>query len=176
MGQTSSRIAKNTIALYVRSFITMLITLYTSRVVLIVLGVEDYGVYTAVGGVVVFFTVLDSAMNAACQRFLNYEMGKNNEDGVREVFCSSINIQAIISISISIIAEIAGLYLLYNFMTIPEGRMSAAFWVFQCSIITMVVNTMSIPYNALIILYCNCSIHVNFKTTWCNTSPVLSLG
>ena len=151
MENTSSRIAKNTIALYVRSFITMLISLYTSRVILNVLGVEDYGIYNVVGGVVVFFTVLDSAMNAACQRFLNFEMGKNNEEGVREVFCSSINIQAIISIIIPLITEILGLILLFNYMTIPVERMTAAFWVFQCSVITMAVNTMSIPYNAMII-------------------------
>ena len=129
----------------------MLIALYTSRIILRVLGVEDYGIYNAVGGVVVFFTVLDSAMNASCQRFLNFEMGKNNEDGVREVFCSSINIQAIISVTVFIITEVAGLILLFKYMTIPDGRLTAAFWIFQCSVLTMVVNTMSIPYNAMLI-------------------------
>lgn len=148
---TTSRIARNTIALYIRSFITMLITLYTSRVILQVLGVEDYGVYNAVGGVVVFFTVLDSAMSASCQRFLNYEMGQGNQEGVNEVFCSSINIQGIISTIIFLITEIVGLYLLYHYMVIPEERMTAAFWVFQFSVVTMVINTMSIPYNAMVI-------------------------
>ena len=78
-------------------------------------------------------------------------MGKNNEDGVREVFCSSINIQAIISVTVFIITEVAGLILLFKYMAIPDGRLTAAFWVFQCSVLTMVVNTMSIPYNAMII-------------------------
>ena len=152
MGEkTTSRIAKNTLALYIRSFITMLITLYTSRIILQVLGVEDYGVYNAVGGVVVFFTVLDSAMNASCQRFLNFEMGQGNQEGVRDVFCTAVNIQSIISVIIFVITEIAGLFLLYHYMVIPEGRMTAAFWVFQFSVVTMIVNTMSIPYNAMVI-------------------------
>lgn len=129
----------------------MLITLYLSRVVLRILGIDDYGIYNAVGGVVVFFTVLDSAMNASCQRFMNYEMGKGSESGLKEVFCSSINIQAIISIIVFIITEILGMYLLYHYMTIPSERMTAAFWVFQFSAVTMIVNTLSIPYNALII-------------------------
>jgi O-antigen/teichoic acid export membrane protein len=149
--KTTSRIAKNTLALYIRSFVTMLLLLYTSRLTLQLLGVNDYGVYNVVGAVVVFFAVLDNAMSAAYQRFLNFEMGQGSADIVNRVFCTSVTIQIVIAISLFVISEIVGLYLLYNHLVIPEGRMVAAFWVFQFSVITLVVNILIIPYNALIV-------------------------
>lgn len=148
---TTSRIAKNAILLYARSFIVMIIALYTSREVLRILGAEDMGVYNVVGGMVVLFAFLDGGQNATYQRFFNYAMGRPDKYHLPEVFSTSINLQLIIAISISLLTEIIGLYLLEHYLVIPAGRMNAAYWVFHFSVITLVVNTLSIPYEALIV-------------------------
>ena len=129
----------------------MLIGIYASRVLLQVLGVEDFGIYNIVGGVVVLFSVFNTSFTVSIQRYMNYEMGKNNLNGVHEIFCTAINIQILMAILIFIIGEIGGLFLLYNYLSISEDRLDAAFWVLQFSILTLVVNLISIPYNALII-------------------------
>lgn len=148
---SSSRIAKNTLALYLRSAISMLIGLYSSRVLLRVLGIEDFGIYQAVGGMVALFGFLNSTMSVSSQRFLNYEMGKGNTAGVIDVFCMSINIQTIVAVVVCILCEIVGVYALYNFLSIPIDRVDAALWVFHFSIITLFVSIISVPYNAMII-------------------------
>ncbi len=149
----NKRIAQNTLFLYFRMILIMFVSLYTSRVVLAKLGVENYGIYNVVGGVVVMFSFLNSAMAGATQRFLNYDMAKRNEEGLSQTFSTSVIIHAIIALSIFILSETIGLYFLYNKMVIPETRIEAAFWVFQCSVLTMMVNIMSVPYNAVIIAH-----------------------
>lgn len=146
-----SRIIKNTLTLYFRSIISMIIGLYSSRVLLKVLGVEDFGIYQAVGGMVVMFGFLNSTMSVSSQRFLNYEMGKNNTKGVLDVFCMSINIQILIASLMCVLCEIIGLYALYNFLSIPKERVDAAWWVLHFSIITLFISIISVPYNAIII-------------------------
>lgn len=149
----NKRIAKNTMLLYVRMILLLLVSLYTSRIILQTLGVEDYGIYNVVGGVVAMFAFLNGAMAGATQRFLNFSLGKNDKKEVNEIFNTSIIIHLIIALSVIVLAETVGLWFMYNKMVIPANRFEAAFWVFQCSVLSMAVNMMSVPYNAVIIAH-----------------------
>ena len=131
----------------------MLIGLYTSRVVLSVLGVEDFGVYEVVGGLVVFFTFLNSTMAAATQRFLTYEIGRGDKERLHKVFCSALNIHIFIAVLVVIVAEGVGIWFINNKINIPPDRISAAHVVFQCSLLTAVLSITQVPYNALIIAH-----------------------
>ena len=145
------RIAKNTIILYIRMIFMMVVNLYTSRVVLMVLGVSDYGIYNVVGGLVSMFSVLSSSLATAVSRFLTFELGKGDIEKLKRVFATSVNVQILLAISISVIALIAGGWFLNFKMNIPAGRMGAANWVLVCSILSFAINILSVPYNASII-------------------------
>ena len=149
----NKRIAKNTLLLYVRMLFGMLVSLFTSRVILQTLGVEDYGVYNVVGGVITMFTFLNSAMSSATSRYITFEIGKGNMEQLKKVFSTALQIHAAIALLIVILGETVGLWFLMNELVIPEGRMEAAMWVYQCSIVTAVVTIMSVPYNADIIAH-----------------------
>ncbi|MBR6962973.1 MAG: lipopolysaccharide biosynthesis protein [Prevotella sp.] len=151
--QKNKRIAKNTILLYIRMVFSMLVALYTSRVILNALGENDYGIYGVVGGIVVFFNVISGSLNAAISRFITYELGKGNVERLNKVFCTSLNIQFLMSVVFLVFAEIIGVWFLENKMNIPEGRMYAAHWVLQCSILSFIVGLISVPYNATIIAH-----------------------
>lgn len=151
--ENNKRIAKNTIFLYFRMLFTMAVSLYTSRVVLNTLGVEDFGIYNVVGGIVAMFGFLNLAMSSSTQRYITFELGKNNIEQLKKVFSTSIYIHAFISIIIIILGETIGLWFLYNKMTIPMERMEAALWVYQASIASTIVLIMSVPYNATIIAH-----------------------
>lgn len=149
----NKRIAKNTLFLYFRTLLVMVISLYTSRLILSTLGVEDYGVYNVVGGAIAMFGVVSGALSAAISRFITFELGKNDFERLKKVFSTSINIQVIISIVVLIVAESFGLWFLYNKLNIPPDRISAAFWVLQLSLLSFCVNLLSVPYNACIIAH-----------------------
>lgn len=149
----NKRIAKNTLLLYVRMLLMMIVSLYTSRVILQVLGIEDFGVYNVVGGIVSMFAFINGGMIAATQRYITFEIGSGNKEKLKQVFGTSLQIHAIISILIIILGETVGLWFLLEKMLIPDDRMTAAIWVYQCSIIACVVNIMSIPYNADIVAH-----------------------
>lgn len=156
MSQTSEkskRIAKNTIALYFRTLITMAIGLFTSRVVLNVLGINDYGTYNVVGGVVAMFSVLTSSMSQAVSRYLTFELGKGNRSRLQTIFSTSVNIQMLMSAVVLILMETVGVWFLNSKMNISSDRMFAANWVFQFSIFTFIINLISVPYNAAIIAH-----------------------
>ena len=148
----SARIAKNTVALYVRMVVLLLVGLYTSRVVLGALGQDDFGVYGAVGGVVSLFLVLTGAISGAISRFLAFELGKE-KSRMREVFSTTVALQLALAVLVLVLAEVIGLWLLHTKMVIPEGRMEAARWVLHCSVLLFVVNMLSVPYNAAIIAH-----------------------
>ena len=131
----------------------MLVSLFTSRVILQTLGVEDYGVYNVVGGVITMFTFLNSAMSSATSRYITFEIGKGNMEQLKKVFSTALQIHAAIALLIVILGETVGLWFLMNELVIPDGRMEAAMWVYQCSIVTAVVTVMSVPYNADIIAH-----------------------
>ena len=149
----NKRIAKNTLLLYFRMLLTMAVSLYTSRVVLQTLGVEDYGIYNVVGGVVTMFTFINSAMSSATMRFMAFELGRRDKEKLHQVFCTSMGIHALISLIILVLAETVGLWFLNTHMVIPETRMDAAHWVFQLSVLSTIVMMMSVPYNASIIAH-----------------------
>ena len=156
MSQTSEnnrRIAKNTLLLYFRMIFLLVISLFTSRVVLQTLGVEDYGIYNVVGGVVSMFAFLNSAMAGATQRFMNFDLAKNDEEALSVTFSTALITHFIIATIIVILSETVGLWFMYEKMVIPVDRMNAAMWVFQCSILVMFVNIISVPYNAAIIAH-----------------------
>ena len=153
ISSNNKRIAKNTLLLYFRMLVTMAVSLYTSRVVLNILGVEDFGIYNVVGGIVAMFGFINGSMTSATQRYLTFELGQNNRAQLTKVFSTSLSIHGIISFLIIVLAETVGLWFLWNKMQIPADRMNAAFWVFQCSVAASVIMIMSVPYNAAIIAH-----------------------
>lgn len=149
----NKRIAKNTLMLYFRMFITTIVGLYTSRVVLNTLGITDFGIYNVVGGIISMAAFLNSAMVAASQRFLSFELGKGNLERLSRVFCASINIHATICLIAFLLAETIGLWFVNTKLNIPDDRMAAANWVYQASILTFIINVMSVPYNSAIVAH-----------------------
>jgi len=151
--ENNKRIAKNTMLLYIRMLFMMAVSLYTSRVVLNALGIEDFGIYNVVGGVVAMFTVLSGSLSAAISRFITYELGKGNQENLNKIFSSAVTIQIGLTGIIILLAETIGIWFLNVKMNIPEMRMEAANWVFQFSILTFAINLISVPYNASIIAH-----------------------
>lgn len=146
-------IAKNTIFLYIRMAFLTLISLYTSRLVLATLGVEDFGIYGIVGGIVIFFSFLNSAMSSATQRFISFSLGGGRTTYAKDIFSASLTLHiAIVAIAI-ILSETVGLYFLNNYLNIPSSKMYAANVVYQFSIITFSIQIMQIPYNAMIVAH-----------------------
>ena len=151
--ENNKRIARNTLLLYFRMLFLMIISLYTSRIVLNALGVEDFGIYNVAGGVVAMFSILSGSLSAAISRFITYELGKNNVLKLKTIFSSAITIQIGLGIVIAFFAETIGIWFLNTQMNIPIERMTAANWVLQFSIITFIINLISVPYNAVIIAH-----------------------
>lgn len=149
----NKRIAKNTLLLYFRMLFMMVVSLYTSRVILNALGVEDFGIYNVVGGVVAMFTVISGSLSAAISRFITYELGKGDQSKLNKIFSASVTIQLLLSLIIVVLIESVGVWFLNAKMTIPADRMAAANWVLQFSIVTFVINLISVPYNAAIIAH-----------------------
>mgnify|MGYP001107815184 CR=1 FL=1 len=156
MSQTSEsnkRIAKNTLLLYFRMIFIMVISLFTSRINLQSLGVENFGIYNVVGGVVAMFSILTGALGVATSRFITFELGKGNKEKLHKVFSSAVTVQILMSLVVVIIAEITGVWFLNNEMIIPQDRLYAANWVLQFSILSFVLTLINVPYNACIIAH-----------------------
>lgn len=149
----NTRIAKNTLLLYARMLFLMIISLYTSRVILKALGVEDYGIYNVVGGLVAMFSMISASLSSAISRFITYEIGAGNHERLKDVFSSSVTIQLIIAMIFIVVAETIGLWFLNSKLVIPNDRIVAANWCYQLSIFTFSLNLVSVPYNATIIAY-----------------------
>lgn len=149
----NKRIARNTVFLYFRMLLVMGVNLYTSRVVLKVLGFEDYGLYNVVGGIVTMFTFLNGSLGSATSRYITFELGKKNFERLNKIFNTALVIHIAIAVLIILLAETVGLWFFYEKMTIPADRLSAAFWVYQISIITCFFSLTQVPYNATIIAY-----------------------
>lgn len=153
MAVNSKRIAKNTVALYVRMLLLMAVSLYTSRVILDVLGVDDYGIYNLIGGFITLFSFVSGALVASLQRFFNVALGQNDEEQYKKLYSMSINIFAIFSLFLIVIGETVGLWFITTQLNIPEGRETAAFWVYQLSLASLIVHLFRSPDNASIIAY-----------------------
>ena len=145
------KIVKNTVYLYVRMFLMLLISLYTSRLVLKELGITDYGLYNVIGGMITIFSFINNSMAQASQRFITYEIGKDRLQNLRQVFSTCVYIHLLIAILIAVLGETVGLWYVYNVAIIPIDRFDAALWVYHCSIVVSCAAIITVPYNALII-------------------------
>lgn len=151
--EKNKRIARNTILLYFRMFITMAIGLYTSRVVINTLGISDYGIYNVVGGIVTMLSFMNAGMLQSSQRFISFELGKGNVERLKLVFSTSVTIHLLIALIIFLLAETIGLWFINTQLNIESERMLAANWVYQCSILTFMVSIISVPYNSCIVAH-----------------------
>lgn len=149
----SRRVAKNTVVLYVRTIVTLIISLYTSRAILNILGVENYGIYNVVGGFVSMFALMSNTLVSATQRYLNFEFGKLKDNHSQEVFSTSIVIHAFLSIILFFLFETFGLWFLNAKLNIAPDRMVAANWLFQFSVLTFILSIMRSPFDASIIAH-----------------------
>lgn len=151
--QKKQRIAKNTLLLYIRTLFTMIVSLYTSRIVLNTLGVDNYGIYNVVGGTISMFSIFSGSLSGAISRFITYGLGEGDLERLKKIFSTSVSIQIGLSILIFIMAEIGGIWMLNSKLNIPADRMYAAQWVLQFSILTFITGLISVPYNACIIAH-----------------------
>ena len=135
--ENNKRIAKNTLLLYFRMIFLMLISLYTSRVILEALGVNNYGIYNVVGGFVSMFGLISAALTSSCSRFLNFEMGKGDLERQNVVFSTTVSIQWALAIIVFVLAEIIGVWYVNNVMVLPAERLTAANWCFQFSVFSL---------------------------------------
>lgn len=149
----NKRLAKNTIVLYLRMLFTMVLQLYTSRLVLQALGVEDYGIYNVVGGVIAMLNFVNMSLSNANSRFIAVEIGSGNQDSINKVFSCIMSIHWLFAILIIVFAETVGLWFVMTKLTIPEGRMTAAIWVYQSAVLSSIITIISSPYNGLIIAH-----------------------
>lgn len=136
--------------LYFRMMLVMLVSLYTSRVILHNLGVEDFGIYNVVGGIVSMFTFLNGSLSGATSRYITFELGRKDYQRLNKVFNTALLIHILLSLIIVILSETVGLWFFYNKMSIPADRMDAAFWTYQISVFTCCVSLTQVPYNATI--------------------------
>ena len=149
----NQKIAKNTLLLYGRTMFIMIITLYTSRVILDTLGVDNYGIYNVVGGVIAMFSVVSGSITNAISRFITFGLGKGEKEHLNSIFITSVNIQFIIGFLIFILAETIGTWFLNTHLNIPQQRIAAANWVLQFSLLSFIFGLWSVPYNACIIAH-----------------------
>lgn len=156
---SNKRIAKNTILLYVRTFFVMLISLFTSRVVLRTLGVDDYGIYNVVGGFVSMFSLVSSSMTSTIMRFITFELGHGDKERLNRIFSTGINIQIVLSLIIILLIESFGVWFLNSKMNIPPERLYAANWVLHCSAIVFALGLLNTPYNAIIVAHEKMSVY-----------------
>lgn len=153
MATSNKRIAKNTLFLYLRMILIMLVSLYISRVILEELGIDDYGVYTVIGGVVAMFSFINGSMTTSTQRFLNFELGKGTSNRLNEVFKTSMTIHGIIVIIVLILTETIGLWFINTKLVIPAKSFWQANVVYQASILSFCITIMQVPFNASIIAH-----------------------
>lgn len=153
VSENNKRIARNTLYLYFRMILVILVSLYTTRVVLAELGVSDYGIYNVVGGFVTMLTFLNSSMSASSMRFITYELGRGNPERLRDVFCASVNVHACLALVIVILGETVGLWFVNSKLNIAPEMMPQANWVYQFSILTSVTTILQVPYNSVIIAH-----------------------
>lgn len=156
---SNKTIAKNTMFLYFRMMFTMLVSLYTSRVILQKLGVDDYGIYQAVGGIVGFLSFINGALSTGSSRFLTYALGEGNIEKLKRTFSTTLSVHLLLAIIIVLIAETGGLWFLFNKMVIPDERIDAAVYVYQLSIVTAVFTLTQVPYSASIIAHEKMSVY-----------------
>jgi O-antigen/teichoic acid export membrane protein len=159
MPSNTARIAKNTLMLYFRQILIMLVSLYTVRVVLNTLGAEDYGIYNVVAGVVTMFGFLSNSMASASQRYFSFEIGRNDYEQLEKTFSLSLTIYLFIGLLILLLAETIGLWFVNNKLVIPVARIGAARWIYQFAILSFLLTMITTPYMASVIAHENMSVY-----------------
>lgn len=149
----SKRIAKNTLYMYIRMGVIMLVQIYTARVVLNALGVEDYGIYNVVGAFIVAFTFISGPLGTATQRFLNFELGKKEKGDISSIFSMSLLIYLVLALILVVVIEITGLWFIYNKMQMPQDRIVATLWAFHTSVIALSLGLLKTPFESLVIAH-----------------------
>lgn len=149
----NNRIAKNTIYLYIRTFFTMIVALYTSRIVLQVLGDSDYGLYNVIGGVLTMFSMFSGALMVGTQRFLTFALGEKDFEKLQRVFSMALGLHIAMAVFLLVLAETLGLWFFYEYLKIPDGRMTAALWVYQFTILGFLINLIQLPFQACLIAH-----------------------
>lgn len=155
MNSNNKRIAQNTLLLYFRLLVTMGVSLFTSRIILKVLGIEDFGIFSLVSGVIAMFGFLDMTLGSATFRFLSIEIGRKDYIQLKKLFSISITSHIIFAIIILILAESIGLWFLNTHLVISPDRLQAANWVYQFALLSFLTNMITAPYNAIIISHEN---------------------
>lgn len=160
--EANKRIAKNTMLLYIRMGVMMVISFFTARITLEALGVVDYGINNVVGGLVSMFSLISGSLSSSVGRFMTFGLGKGNNVELNKIFCTSVNIHIILAIIVVIAIETIGIWFLNNKMVIPAERLTAAHWVLQSSTVLFAVGLLSIPYNAAIIAHERMDVYAYF--------------
>lgn len=159
----NKKIARNTLVLYTRSIVILVISLFTSRITLQALGVNNYGIHSAVGGVIAMFSVISSSLSKSISRYITFELGHGDIEKLKRIFSTSLNIQLGIGTFLLLLGETVGVWFLNTQMNIPEGRMTAANWVLQCAMISSFVGLTQTPYTACIIGHEKMSVFAYFS-------------
>lgn len=157
--QNNKRIAKNTLMLYMRTFITMCVSLYTGRIMLQALGVDNYGINNVVGGLTSMSCIITGSMAAAISRFITYAIGEGDVQRQRAVFSTSVNVQIIMAVIAIVVLEVVGVWFLNTQANIPDDRMEAANWVLQCSVLSTAIGLVGVPFTSVIIAYEHMSVY-----------------
>ena len=155
----TKRIARNTLMLYFRQTLIMAVSLYTVRIVLSVLGAEDYGIYNVVAGVVTMFSFLSGAMATASQRYFSFDLGKGDTENLKKTFSVTLTIYALLALLIVLLAETVGLWFVYNKLVIPSERLSAAKWIYQAAVASFLFTLITTPYMSAIIAHENMDVY-----------------
>lgn len=159
----NKRIAKNTLLLYIRMLLMMAVSLYTSRVILNALGIEDYGIYNVIGGVVTMFSFLNGTMAASTQRFLSYAIGRRDSKLLQDTFSQTLTLHILIALLILVLGEGIGYWFVTHQLVIPPGRLDAAVWAFHCSLFCLFFGVIQVPYNAMIVAQERMNIYAYFS-------------
>ena len=160
--EANKRIVKNTMLLYIRMGVMMIISFFTARITLEALGVDDYGINNVVGGFVSMFSLISSSLSSSVSRFMTFGLGKGDKKELNKIFSTSVNIHIILAVIVVIAIESFGIWFLENKMVIPHERLEAAHWVLQCSALTFAINLLSVPYNAAIIAHEKMGVYAYF--------------
>lgn len=160
--EANKRIAKNTMLLYIRMGVMMIISFFTARITLEALGVVDYGINNVVGGLVSMFSLISSSLSSSVSRFITFCLGKGDKKELNTIFSTSVNIHVILAVIVVIAIETIGIWFLNNKMVIPAERLTAAHWVLQCSTFMFAIGLLSVPYNATIIAHERMDVYAYF--------------
>ena len=149
----NKRIAKNTLFLYLRTIVSIVVNLYTVRLLWNVLGIDNYGIYNVVGGIVMMFAFLNNAMVASSQRYISFALGKKDKTQLHKTFSVSMTVHVLLALIVLILAETVGLWFLNEKLNISADRMYAGNWIYQCSVVSFLITIISVPYNACFVAH-----------------------